>query len=126
MIYDTSYFLDLTKPSDPAAFEKGVSLYESGVVRRVPAHVCFELFYGVEAAGVEERREVQNALMGYPIVPADERIARTAGRLYARYREEGVDLGDCYIGATARQFDEPVLTGNPEDFERLGLAVETY
>ena len=109
MIYDTTYFLDLTKTEQPAAFERGV-----------------ELFYGVEAAGESERRRVRNALMGYPIVPADDRIARVAGRLHARHRAAGVDLGDCYVGATARVYDEPVLTRNADDFAALGVAVESY
>jgi len=126
VIYDTAYFLDLTRREDPAAFRKGVDLYEAGVVRRVPAHVLFELFYGVEAADAGERRRVRNALMGYAVVPADDRISRLAGRLYARHREDGVDLGDCYVGATARVHDEPVLTGNAADFEALDVPVETY
>jgi predicted nucleic acid-binding protein len=94
---DTTYFLDLTKTERPSAFERGVELFEAGVPRRVPAHVVFELFYGVEAAGAGEQRRVRNALMGYPIVPADDRIARLAGRLHARHRTAGVDLGDCYM-----------------------------
>lgn len=126
MIYDTSYFLDLTKREDSDAFQKGVELYDAGVVRRVPAHVVFELFYGVEAGGAGEIRDVRNALMGYIVAPADDRIARLAGRLHARHSGTGVDLGDCYIGATARVYDEPVLTGNPSDFEILDVPVETY
>lgn len=126
MIYDTSYFLDLTRRGDPDAFQKGVELFEAGVVRRVPVQVHFELLYGVEVADAGERRQVENALSGYPTVAVDERIARLAGRLHARYRSDGVDWGDCYIGATAKVYDEPVLTGNPEDFETLGVAVETY
>lgn len=110
----------------PGAFEKGVELFEMGVPRRVPAHVVFELFYGVEAAGVSERRQVRNAVMGYPVVPADDRIARLAGRLYGRYREEGIDLGDCYVGATAQVYDEPVLTRNVEDFSVMDIETESY
>lgn len=126
MIYDTTYFLDLTKTERPSAFERGVELFEAGVPRRVPAHVVFELCYGVEAAGAGERRRVRNALMGYPIVPADDRIARLAGRLHARHRTAGVDLSDCYVGATARVYDEPVLTRNADDFAALGVEVESY
>lgn len=126
MIYDTTYFLDLTKTGRPAAFENGVELFESGVPRRVPSHVVFELFYGVEAAGLGEQRRIQNALMGYPVVPADGRIAGLAGPLHARNRYGGVDLGDCYVGATARVYDEPVLTRNDADFETLGVAVDSY
>lgn len=126
MIYDTSYFIDLTKRNDPNAFQKGVDLFEMGVTRRVPVHVLFELMWGVEKSGVGEKRRVENALMGYPKVDIDERIAKLAGRLYARFNTDGIDLGDCYIGATALVYDEPVLTGNPDDFKTLGVDVETY
>jgi len=31
-----------------------------------------------------------------------------------------------YVGATARTFDEPVLTNNTEDFATLDVPVESY
>jgi predicted nucleic acid-binding protein len=34
--------------------------------------------------------------------------------------------GDMIIGMTADVVDEPVLTRNVKDFERLGVDVETY
>ncbi|WP_310902155.1 hypothetical protein [Haloarcula onubensis] len=34
--------------------------------------------------------------------------------------------GDMSIGMTAEVVDEPVLTRNVDDFERLGVDVETY
>jgi tRNA(fMet)-specific endonuclease VapC len=134
MILDTTYFLDL-KRQDPAAFEKGVELRESAVPVRVPTHVFFELMYGVGAAqGEEERRRVENVLMGYPPASADERVGRLAGRLLGRLEAEsraagessGGDIGDAYVAATARLHDEPVLTRNVEDLEALGAEVETY
>lgn len=33
---------------------------------------------------------------------------------------------DSMIAAVADVYDEPVLTDNVSDFERLGVAVETY
>ena len=50
------------------------------------------MIYGVEAAGEGEQRRVRNALMGYPIVPADDRIPRLARRFHARHRTAGVDI----------------------------------
>lgn len=37
-----------------------------------------------------------------------------------------LDLKDGLVGAVADQFDEPVLTANVADFERLGVDFETY
>jgi predicted nucleic acid-binding protein len=34
--------------------------------------------------------------------------------------------GDVIVGATADVLEEPVLTRNVDDFERLGVDVETY
>jgi hypothetical protein len=34
--------------------------------------------------------------------------------------------GGCQVGATARVYDEPVLTRNADDFAPLGVEVESY
>jgi predicted nucleic acid-binding protein len=134
MILDTTYFLDL-KRQDPAAFEKGLELRDSSVPIRVPTHVFFELLYGVGVTqGKEEQRRVENVLMGYPPAAADERVGRLAGRLLGRLEADakasgessGADIGDAYVAATARLLDERVLTRNVDDFEALGVEVETY
>lgn len=53
---------------------------------------------------------------------------RKAGRLSGELRAEGnaVSDGDVIIGATAAVVDEPVLTRNVDDFERLGVEIESY
>jgi len=53
---------------------------------------------------------------------------RKAGRLAGQLANEGnaVADGDVIIGATAEIVDEPVLTRNVADFERLGVDIETY
>ena len=135
MILDTSYLLDL-KRGDSGAFDRGVELHDEGVPQRIPAHVFFELFYGVgRTQSEEERRRVQNALMGYIPVEATPRISRVAGEMLGRIDIEdeatgdvtGIEVGDAYVGATARVLDEPVLTRNAADFERMpGVRVESY
>lgn len=94
--------------------------------------MCFEACYDAEYLDdPDERRRVRNALMGYPTVPVIDQIARSASQLLARADRaagggSGVEVNDAYIAATATDLDEPVLTANARDFERLAVDVETY
>nr|WP_206039193.1 PIN domain-containing protein [Halomicrobium mukohataei] len=114
------------------AIDRGRELTDSGEVQWLPTPVVAEVYYGVtHTASEEERRQVQNALLGYPRVDVDEEIARTASRLLADADRDagensGVETNDAYIGAVAAILDEPVLTANPGDFETLGVPVGTY
>ena len=116
----------------PAAIEKGNALTEAGTVQWLPSPVVAEVYYGVAYVKSEdERRQVQNALFGYPKVDIDEEIARTASRLLAQADRtaggnSGVETNDAYIAAIAEGLDDSVLTANMDDFETLGVAVETY
>lgn len=85
----------------------------------------------LDTGSSEERRRVQNLLLMYPLVAIDEETAQEGAALLARddRREggdSGVDTEDGLIGAVADSFDEPVLTKNVGDFEKLGVAYETY
>lgn len=124
MIVDTSYVLDLLD-GDRSAFEKGETLTDDSVPLNVPTMTIVELFTGYGATEDEdEARLVENALRGHPVVQLDELVARRAGWIAG---QTGLDYGDSVVAATALQFDEPVLTGNVGDFERVeGVAVETY
>lgn len=61
-----------------------------------------------------------------------EEVARTAGKLLVRAREENAGMegspsaNDAYIGAMAETLDDAVLTENVVDFRKLGVAVEPY
>ena len=131
MILDSSYVFDLMD-GDRTAIDRGTKLTDSGDIQWLPTPVVAEVYYGVAyTASDEERRKVQNALLGYPRVDVDEEIARTASRLLAAADRDaggnsGVETNDAYIGAVADVLDEPVLTANPGDFETLGVPVETY
>jgi predicted nucleic acid-binding protein len=122
MILDTSFLIDLMN-SDPDAVELGDELDAGTQAQRIPAQVVYELYVGVgytetPATEVEKIRAVLNSR---PVVETTTEIARTAGRIDGQLRRSGdrVSPNDIVIGATARRYEEPVVTTNPADFERI-------
>lgn len=130
MILDTSFFLDLIGGDEGATALAG-TMEDDGVPQRIPAQVVYELYVGVGYTDStdEERRKLEGVLAPRPIVETSEAIAKKAGRIDGRLRREGerVAVNDLLVGATAAVHDEPVVTRNVEDFERVpGVEVETY
>ncbi|ESS09114.1 MAG: putative nucleic acid-binding protein, contains PIN domain protein [uncultured archaeon A07HN63] len=133
MILDTTFIISLFK-QNADAFAKGNELVDSGTVQRLPSPVLYELEYGAEIGGDgAEKRAIGNLAQLYPIIEITERLARKAGRLCAAADSEaggvdqaGIDNIDPLIAAVADDYDEPVLTRNATDFEKLGVAVVTY
>jgi predicted nucleic acid-binding protein len=131
MIVDSSYLFDLMA-EDPDAFEKGSDLVERGEMQWLPTPVVAETYYGVATARSDTtEEEVRNRLLGYPRIDVDEEVARTAGELLAAADDEagapaGIGSNDAYIAAMAEILDDAVLTDNVDDFEALGVPVETY
>ncbi|MFB6157462.1 MAG: PIN domain-containing protein [Haloferacaceae archaeon] len=131
MILDASYLFDLMA-EDPNAFQKGTQLVEQGEMQWLPTPVMAEAYYGVATARSDTtEEELRNRLLGYPRIDVDEEVARVAGRLLATADDrEGGDAGvggnDAYIVAMADVLDDAVLTENADDFETLGVPVETY
>lgn len=131
MIVDSSYLFDLMA-EDPDAFEKGAELVERGEMQWLPTPVVAEAYYGVATARSDtSEREIRNRLLGYPRVEVDENVARTAGELLAEADDEsggdaGAGANDAYIAAMAEALDDAVLTENVDDFEALGVPVESY
>jgi len=131
MIIDASYLFDLMA-EDPDAFSKGAELVENGEMQWLPTPVVAEAYYGVATAHSDTtEQEVRNRLLGYPRIDVDEEIARTAGELLAEADDRsggdaGVGPNDGYIAAMADVLDDAVLTDNIDDFEALGVPVETY
>ncbi|MGQ4555353.1 PIN domain-containing protein [Halobellus sp. GM3] len=131
MIIDSSYLFDLMA-EDPDAFSKSAELVEEGEMQWLPTPVATETYYGVATArsGTTEQ-EVRNRILGYPRIDVDEEIARKAGELLAAADDRaggyaGVGANDGYIAAMADVLGDAVLTDNVEDFEALGVTVETY
>lgn len=131
MILDTSFLIHLFRERSDA-FEKGVELAAEGVIQRVPAPVVMELSYGVVRWGnADEQRKFENAMRMYPVMDLTRELADRAGVLSAQADEaaggeSGIDKVDPMVAAVAEAYGEPVLTENVEDFEALGVAVETY
>lgn len=134
MILDTGYLVALGT-GDPDAFAKGEALADAGEIQWLPVPVIQELEYGVAFTGsTEAKRRARNACRLYPPVQVDREIARRAGQLLARADRDhggeigaaGIDSVDPVIAAVGDLFDDAILTDNVEDFEKLGVEVETF
>lgn len=122
MILDSSFLIDLMN-GDDAAGEAAREIEGSSVPQRVPTQVVYELYVGVGYSenASREVETIQSVLESRPIVDLTGDVAKHAGRIDGRLRREGsrIGQGDIKIAATAIRHDEPVITGNPEDFNRI-------
>jgi tRNA(fMet)-specific endonuclease VapC len=129
VLLDTSFLIDLMN-GDGDAVEKARELERDLVQQRISSMTLFELYYGIARAtdSEAERETVEHVLASKPIYPADTPVMRKAGQLSGELQNDGISVGDgdVIIGATAEIVEEPVLTRNVEDFERLGVDIETY
>jgi len=129
LLLDTSFLIDLMN-GDEDAVERARELENDLVQQRIASMTLFELYYGVARAADSgtEQETVEEVLASKPIHPADTAVMRKAGRLSGELQNDGTPVGDgdVIIGATAEVVEEPVLTRNVEDFERLGVEIETY
>lgn len=129
MLLDTTFLIDLMRGDDDAV-GRARELEADLVQQRLSAMTLFELFYGVARSNQPEaeRETVESVLSTKPVHPADNAIMRKAGRLAGELASDGraVGDGDAVIAATAIAVDEPVLSRNVAEYERLGAEVEEY
>ena len=130
MILDTSFLIDIMN-GNQAALSKVDEIESNGIEQVVPAMTLQELYIGVGASELpdEERRKIAVVIETRPIIPTSEEIARKAGKIDGQLRRDGrpINVGDATIGATGIVRDEPVVTGDPDHFERIpDLTVKTY
>lgn len=133
MILDTAFLIELLR-DERDAFQVGVELSEDGIPQRVPSPVLFELQYGAEIEGdADERRAIDNIPRLYPVVRMNAHLSRHAATLIAKADkaaggagESGIDDIDPMIAAVADSVDEPVLTRNVGDFEKLGVDIRSF
>jgi hypothetical protein len=129
VLLDTTFLIDLMN-GDDGAVEKARELESDLVQQRLSSMTLFELYYGAARSNQSEaeREKIESVLASKPVYPADSAVMRKAGRLSGELMNDGnaVDDGDVIIGATADVLEEPVLTRNVDDFEHLGVDVETY
>ena len=129
MLLDTAFLIDLMN-GDEGAVEKARELETNLVQQRLSAMTLLEVYYGAARSkqSAAEREKIENVLASKPVHPADTAVMRKAGRLSGERMNDGnaVADGDVIIGATADVLEEPVLTRNVDDFERLGVDVDMY
>ena len=133
MILDSSFLIDVQRGSR-RAIDLAMSIESEDQPTRVPFVVIYELFMGVGKGTETEknRRLVQRVLDRFSSVPATEPIVKRAGYLDGVVqRKFGGKIGtaDAIVAATALEYDEPVVTDNVRDFQRVPsaeLRVETY
>ncbi|ELZ41266.1 PilT protein domain protein [Halorubrum californiense DSM 19288] len=122
MILDSSFLIDLMN-GDDAAMEAAREIEERSVPQRVPAQVVYELYVGVgySESASREVETIQSVLESRPIIDLTEDVAKHAGRIDGRLRREGsrTGQGGIKIAAAAIRHDEPVITGDPADFDRI-------
>lgn len=133
MILDSSFLIDIEGEREPA-LTKAQEIEAAGTPRRVPMVVVFELYISVGKGTQtdENRQSIDHVLQALPIVAPTEPIAKRAGiiegELQAEDRgDEGIGAADAIIAATALEYDEPLVTDDPTDFDRVtDLRIETY
>jgi predicted nucleic acid-binding protein len=129
VLLDTAFLIDLMN-GDEGAVEKARELESELVQQRLSAMTLFELYYGATRSNQSEaeREKIEDVLASKPVYPADSAVMRKAGRLSGELTNDGTAVGDgdVIIGATAEVLEEPVLTRNGDDFERLGVDIESY
>jgi tRNA(fMet)-specific endonuclease VapC len=129
VLLGTSFLIDLMN-GDRDAVRKARELEQGLVQQRISSMTLFEVCYGIARAtdSEAERETVERVLASKPIHPTDTAVMRKAGRLSGELQNDGTPVGDgdAIIAATADIVEEPVLTRNVEDFERLGVDIETY
>lgn len=133
MILDSSFLIDIEREHE-GALAKARAIEEEEHPRRVPMIVLTELYIGVGKGvrSAENRRRVERVLRSLPVVTQTESISKRAGIIEGELQaadenEEGIGLADALIAATAREYDEPIVTADPGDFLRVeDVEVETY
>lgn len=130
MILDSSFLIDLMNGEESAVM-KAAGMTSRSTTQRIPVRTIQELYVGVgyREDTFDEAEKIQSVTENRSIVETTLEIAKLAGRIDGTLRSEGTRIppGDLVIGATARRFQEPVLTANIQDFERIPeVEVRTY
>ncbi len=130
MILDTSFLIDVQNGVD-GAIQKAREVESNGRPRRVPHVVLYELYIGV-GKGVqsdENRERIESVVFSLPLEPTTPSIVRRAGRIEGELQTDDESIGavDAIVAATALDYDEPVVTADTDDFERIsGIRIQKY
>ena len=117
MILDTSILVEIDRGNNIEKIEK---LDEEGS-HSISAVTVSEFYTGVNMREEPEEDKAERLISRARVMPVEEEIARKAGELIARKKQENLKLGlnDIYITATAAERDKTVITKDPEDFNEI-------
>ncbi len=127
VLLDTDVVSFIFKKDTRAAF------YQKHLEGKVPA-ISFmtvaELFQWAEVRqwGVSRRRQLEESLKAYTILPFDIHVCRLWGAVRAMGQASGkrISAQDAWIAACALHYDLPLITNNSGDFQIVeGLHVIT-
>ncbi|WP_232685911.1 PIN domain-containing protein [Halobacterium zhouii] len=131
MILDTNFLSHLID-EDQEAWDVARDIHANDVDKKITPVVLFELYYGAVSNGDENLiRRVRNVAKMYDMVPmSDDKVMLGAELLADADSKEGGDCGvgqrDGMIAGVAADEDEPVLTENVSDFEKLDVGLEEF
>lgn len=130
MILDTDFLIDLMN-GDEAAEKKAREMEIEHIPQRVPVFVVYELYVGIGAVQTtdQEWQKVKRIIGPRTMTEFEIDVAKRAGEIEGLLLREGKSIGavDAMVGATAIQYEEPVLTKNRDHYERIpDVKIEMY
>ena len=82
-----------------------------------------ELYFGAEKArwGEKRWRKLEQTLRGFVVIPYDNEVAHSYGRLMAAERQAGRTIGpnDAWIAACALRHQVPLVSHNAKHFKEI-------
>lgn len=114
LLIDTNIIIDALKKKRGRA-EYLESLPRHGFTLAVCAVVLTELYTGIASADVHK---AEGMTRDFVFLATNGELARLAGILRKRYRDQGISLStpDCLIAAVAIHYGVLLVTDNPEHF----------
>lgn len=118
MILDSAYLIDLMQRDDGAVAKRD-ELVDRGVPLAVSTLTVFEVGTGVREG--EEQAAFDSFVDRFTAVPVETDVARRAASLQRRLERTGdrIRKTDSLIAATALERNEPIVTRNVSEFDRV-------
>ncbi|HPD76714.1 MAG TPA: type II toxin-antitoxin system VapC family toxin, partial [Methanoregulaceae archaeon] len=93
-IADTSFIAGLMR-RDPGALARYEEFEQAGIALQTTAVTALELYKGAFCSGTEENRtKVASLLELFTVLPVDDTVFETFGRLSAALAQNGTAIGD--------------------------------
>lgn len=124
MLLDTSVLVAIDRGVD----DRRVQRLDQDGPHYISAVTAAEFYAGVYLRDGSGEPAAETFLANAEELHVDSLVAKKAGRLIAEHMEnnDGFDLNDLYIAATAQAYNETVLTTDVSDYEQYDVAVNDW